>query len=465
MSEDGLKLNKKNPSNKERGPNDDEGRHGFTVARGLELGALAIAAAIFVMVPVVLDPSKILVNADVAYYPLKLEVLMGLSAALLVAVLGVVVLRRKPFLRVPVLIPALAFLGVSALSTLFSDNPWYSLFGDRYDGLLSLAGGVLLFYALTRVLNSPLRVRIFLAAGVATAVLVSVFGISQKYGLDMISGWEAPWSVNLIERSFSTVGNPITLAAYLTLMMGAAAALCFKAGSWAGRAPWLFALAVIGACWLYTDTRGAMLGVGVALPVILSMGLRRMGTVRPLLAPLAALLAGMAAAIVAAAAAVGNLALHALLAAILAACLALIAGMGLWLFQRGKRKARLLLVPLAILIVAGIAAAAYGNSTLPDRLTTSLASDPDVQVRLLSWRDAIPMILERPLLGHGPDNFAAPFLPHISEDLAAVSTGRIDKAHNDFLQVAATTGLLGSPPTSGSSSPTSATSTGVGGGP
>jgi len=249
--------------------------------------------------------------------------------------------------------------------------------------------------------------------------------------------------VNLIERSFSTVGNPITLAAYLTLMTGAAAALCFKAGSWAGRAPWLFALAVIGACWLYTDTRGAMLGVGVALPVILSVGLRRMGTVRPLLAPLAALLAGMAAAIVAAAAAVGNLALHALLAAILATCLALIAGMGLWLFQRGKRKARLLLVPLAILIVAGIAAAAYGNSTLPDRLTTSLASDPDVQVRLLSWRDAIPMILERPLLGHGPDNFAAPFLPHISEDLAAVSTGRIDKAHNDFLQVAATTGLLG----------------------
>jgi len=192
LSEDGVKLNKKNPSNKKRPPNDGQGRHSSNVARGLELGALAIAAAIFVMVPVVLDPSKILVNADVAYYPLKLEVLMGLSAALLVAVLGVVVLRRKPFLRVPVLIPALAFLGVSALSTLFSDNPWYSLFGDRYDGLLSLAGGVLLFYALTRVLNSPLRVRIFLAAGVAAAVLVSVFGISQKYGLDMISGWGLP---------------------------------------------------------------------------------------------------------------------------------------------------------------------------------------------------------------------------------------------------------------------------------
>ena len=69
---------------------------------------------------------------------------MGLSAALLVAVLGVVVLRRES-LGVPVLMPALAFLGASTSSALFSEDPWHSLFGDRYEGLLSLAAGVLLF--------------------------------------------------------------------------------------------------------------------------------------------------------------------------------------------------------------------------------------------------------------------------------------------------------------------------------
>ncbi|MDQ4083662.1 MAG: hypothetical protein M3117_04610, partial [Actinomycetota bacterium] len=184
-----------------------------TTAQGIELGTVAIAVAIVVLVPVALDTSVLLYASQEAYEPHKFEVFMGCSAALLVAVLGVVVLRREP-LKVPVLIPALAFLGVSALSALFSEDPWHSLFGDRYAGLLSLAAGVLLFYAVARVLNSPLRVRIFLAAGVTAAVLVSIFGISQKYGLDPISGWGVPWYTDR-GRPFSTLGNPLFLAAYL----------------------------------------------------------------------------------------------------------------------------------------------------------------------------------------------------------------------------------------------------------
>lgn len=93
-----------------------------------------------------------------------------------------------------------------------------------------MAAGVLLFYAAARTLNSPLRVRIFLAAGVAAAVLVSAFGILQQYGLDLISGWGLPLN-RTGPRPISTVGNAITLAAYLTLMTGAAAALCFETNS------------------------------------------------------------------------------------------------------------------------------------------------------------------------------------------------------------------------------------------
>ena len=101
-------------------------------ARGLELGVVAVAIAIVVLVPVVLDLNLILLDPGSAYHTFKFKVLMGFSAILLVAVLGVLVLRRGKPLGVPVLIPALAFLGVSALSALFSEVPWYSLFGDRY---------------------------------------------------------------------------------------------------------------------------------------------------------------------------------------------------------------------------------------------------------------------------------------------------------------------------------------------
>ncbi|PLS83089.1 MAG: hypothetical protein CYG60_22735, partial [Actinobacteria bacterium] len=164
------------------------------MARGLELGAVAIAIAIVVLIPTVLNPNTIMFNPNEAYWPLKFKTLMGFSAVLLVTTLSVVVLRRgrESLIRVPVLIPALAFLGVSTLSALFSENPSHSLFGDRYEGLLSLAAYVLLFYAVARCLDSPLRVRVFLAVGVTTAVLVSLYGIFQKYGLDMISGWGNP---------------------------------------------------------------------------------------------------------------------------------------------------------------------------------------------------------------------------------------------------------------------------------
>jgi O-antigen ligase len=71
--------------------------------------------------------------------------------------------------------------------------------------------------------------------------------------------------------------------------------------------------------------------------------------------------------------------------------------------------------------------------------------DLSITTRLLMWRDTVPVILERPLLGHGPDNFAEPFERHEGEDLRAFFPGgeTIDKAHNELLQVAATTGLLG----------------------
>ncbi len=419
------------------------------VAHKLGLLCVAIAMAIFVLVPVVLDPVAVRINPIEAYYPTKFDVLMWLSVALLLVVLlGSVVLRRKP-LVVPVLTPALAFLGVSALSTLFSENPMHSLFGDRDEGLLSLAAGILLFYAVARGLSSPVRARMFLAAGATAAVLISVYGISQNYGFDPISGWLVSWYTD-IGRPWATVGNPITLASYLTLMAGATAALCFKANSLTERAPWLLALAVIGACWIYTETRGAMLGVVAALPVVLWAAHRRMGTVRPLQVPLAVLMLAVIAAIMASAA-FGNLSLSSSVTTFLAAYLILI-GVVLWLSDLRPGVVGPALAALAVLtaVVAAVAVVVVSsNMDLLDRTTVGREGGLSSQVRLNIWHDTIPMILERPLLGHGPDNFAQPFRSYMGEELKATITNnsgevsKVDRVHSDFLQVAATTGLLG----------------------
>ena len=432
-------------------PNKGLGRAAVTRWLGL-LGIIAATAAV-VLVPVVMDPSMLSTDSTRAYYQPELRALLATSVVLVVAVLGGLFVSRVP-VGVPVLVPALALLGVSALSTLFSARPMHSLYGDRGEGLLSLAAEILLFYALARGLTSASRVRLFLAAAVSAAAVVSVLGIAQNYGVDPISGWGAAPFTDF-GRSFSTVGNPLTLAAYLTLMMGAGTASWLGADSRARRVAWLLALAAIAACWIYAESRGAVLGVGVALPVVLLAVRRRMGTVLPLMIP-AAVLVGAAAVAVAVSKASGFSTLSLRLSAVLLAYLALI-GVFTWLLERGSTWLALLF-PLGVLAAGGITvfAAAYPESIsfadlglLRINARAPQAGDVSLQTRLHTWRDTIPMILDRPLLGYGPDNYGESLRPYMSEELKALisdSEGNVrilNRAHSHLLQIAATTGLLG----------------------
>jgi O-antigen ligase len=363
-----------------------------SATRRLGIWAAALSLPIIVLVPTIFDPTVVYLNPQTAFYPVKFGVLMRLSVPLLVAILGFVLLQRKR-LGVPLLIPALSLLVVSALSALLSRDAWHSLVGDRYDGLLTLGASVLLFYATARSLDSWARVRVLLVAVATTATIVSAYGVAQKYGLDPVLGWGIPWYDGTL-RAFSTLGNPIQLASYLTLAMGATIALYFLTEARWEKTLWMAVLALIGACWLYAEVRGAMLGVAVALPILLWLSYRRMGMVRPLLVPLGVLVATM--------------------------------------------------------MVATMAVSVFATPGSPGAERTSEEKSLSVLIRLQIWRDAVPVILERPFLGHGPDNFATPFERHEGEDLEEAlfnqGTGKpdtVDKAHNELLQLTATTGLLG----------------------
>jgi hypothetical protein len=378
-------------------------------SRRLRVYVIIIATAVFVVVPLAINPAAAILFALEGIYPIKFKLLVALSAVLIVAVVGASLSGAKP-LRVPVLIPALAFTGISTVSTLLSGKIVHCLIGEemRYDGLLSLACGVLLFYALARFLESWAAVRTVLAVAVCAAVIISVYGILQTFDLDPFTRWDISWPTvdpatthvlpPQIEtgRATSTIGYPISLAAYLTLMTGAALALYFKTDARWERGIWLAAVALMGACWLYTYTRGAMLGCVLAVPIVAFLAYRRLGSVRPLLLPLAAILVGI-------------------------------------IFAH-------LLNPQSMDIFGRI-----GQTNLAPTLEEiPEGGDLSVTTRLLMWRDTIPVIAERPLLGHGPDNFIEPFKKHEGADLRAFDPGRaVDKAHNEFLQVAATTGLLG----------------------
>lgn len=215
-------------------------------ARRLALWTVALAIMVFALVPLAFNPNAVILYIPAAFYLIKFKLLMYLSVALLAAVIGVTALGAG-FDRVPVLLPALIFLGISTLSTLFSGDMVHSLVGEpnRYDGLLTLAAGVLLFYAAARFLDSWAKVRVFLVAGVTSAVIISIYGILQHFGLDPIPGWGIPWYEG--SRAFSTLGWALWLAAYLTLMMGATTALYFLSDTRRERWMWLAALGIMAA--------------------------------------------------------------------------------------------------------------------------------------------------------------------------------------------------------------------------
>ncbi len=438
------------------------------IAQAFGLCAIALCLIpIIVLVPIAINPGLYVPNMLISFYAPKFWVFMVLSAPLLMAVMVVMFLDRRR-LVVPVLVPALAFLGAAVVSTVFSGSPAYSLLGDRYEGLFALAAEILLFYAAVRFLDSWARVKVFLRVGVATATLISIYGIAQQFFLDPISDLGIPWFSG--DRSASTLGGPVYLAAYLTLMMGAALALYFLSERRWVRGIWLVALALIGACWLYTYTRGAILGVGLALPVVLLLAYLRLRSIRPLLLPIAVLVVAMLVAQLATprATSLANLfgsvnifsanALYVSGAVLGAGVLAVV----LWLAYRRVGSFKPLLLPLAgVAVIALVAfflsplAAGFiggidevGTQGSPQQSAEIPQEDREGSVasRFWIWRDTITMTLDRPLLGFGPDNFLYPFDPYQGDDLRAfLAPNRllVDRAHNELLQIAATTGLLG----------------------
>src|SRR5215207_1774610 len=251
------------PKTTEKNPSD---------ASGISAAAVTIlATTMFALIPLFVNPHNPGYFPDEGFISPKFGLLLRLSGLLLLA-MTVTWLSGAKLKRVPVLLPTAVFLATSALSTASSEDVYLSLVGQEAyrDGLLTLAAGVFLFYAAARFLDSWLKVRFFLTIGVISTVLVAIYGILQRFGFGTLSNFDtvSP-AFEASSRVFSTVGNPIYLAAYLTLMMGCTTALYFTAVARWERVLWLSVLAALGACWLYTYTRGAMLGAGVSVPVVL----------------------------------------------------------------------------------------------------------------------------------------------------------------------------------------------------
>ncbi len=111
-----------------------------------------------------------------------------------------------------------------------------------------------------------------------------------------------------------------------------------------------------------------------------------------------------------------------------------------YLGPRRSRVVRLLPVVAGALVALAIALSPIGTRLQP----TALSSDPAVQTRLEIWQTSLHLIAGRPLLGLGPDNFAAAFPGARSEQSELIAPGELETSTHDWLLYYATSaGLAG----------------------
>lgn len=327
-------------------------------------------------------------------YPfIKMRAFLGLT---LLAAGSAVLLRtrgrrEKSVLDGPLLIYAIAI----AIATIFSVNPLVSFVGryNRYEGFLTLSGYLTVAALTARYMRRKAQIRRWIAGLFAGSILVMGYAIAQYFGLEIIPNLETGG------RSFATMGNPDFLAMYLVIVqsMATAAYLYRSRPSWNAV---LWSVAVVSyLTLLMTFSRAAWLGFSFSLITAVLLGWRRLRSDPPV-----------------------------------------------------RRRLAILAISLAVVTVLfewpGGPFARPGLTITTRILSTGEVETSGVAERLWIWYNTLLVIAKRPLIGWGPDtlSFVFPYKPEERYLEFVRRWGRfgiVDRAHNDFLQVAASTGLLG----------------------
>jgi O-antigen ligase/tetratricopeptide (TPR) repeat protein len=309
---------------------------------------------------------------------------IGSAAFLLALCFG----RRKLDLRSePILWSLLAFLAGISLSAAFSPAVTHSFFGDfeRMGGVWAWLH-LVLFFLLLRALRDPDWSWV-LNAALVVSLAVSLAAIAQHTPL------ASEVHLAVVAASSSTVGNSGILAAYL--LMGIALAGYLATGT-RHRRLYLAAGAVNLLALVFAENRSSVIGL-----------------------VLGAIVGGLIFA------AIGTASKKKWMALAVAGTVAVLVGGTSAGIRAYPTSAFTLHVPTVLRRLA---------------LTNPAGSD---QSRTMQWRAAIDGFKDRPILGYGLENHNLVWSRHFDPSIYRYDTDIYDRTHNQFLEMFATTGLVG----------------------
>ena len=367
-----------------------EGASQGSVARALVLGAILLSAGVAPLLP---PPGWKVDALLLAGLLLILAVYLGLRAG-------------QRLGRSSLDLPVGAFLLAGVLATIWSVNPFTSFFPSTSRGEGLLTSAIYLALALAAARLTRREVDIVVTAILIGGALVGVIAMGQYFGVDLVAragygpatyeqyyGLVAPASPGAAPplygvRSYGTLGNPVFLGGYMVLLLPLAIGAAASGRRWWGSAA---AATLVFAALIAAQTRAAWIAAAAAVAVLL------------LLLP----------------------------------------------------KSRVIYRRLAVLGVVFIAAAVImtlanpqpgARASLRSRVASTFdAQDASLQLRFYLWRETVPLILRRPVLGWGFSALLGRFPVGTPEYVRwfGYHITAFDSPHNELLQIAFSAGLMG----------------------
>jgi len=306
-------------------------------------------------------------------------------------------------------LPALLLSIVYILTTITSIAPRLSLWGSyhRMQGTYTTLSYIVIFFVILHSLRHRRQLHRLITVILLTSLPISLYGLMQHYGLDLIAWTDIGERVTV--RAISTMGNPIFVAAYLIMIVPLTIGRLMQLSSTIRRGKRATSLYVLSGCYacllviqllciIFTQSRGPLLGL---------MG--------------------------------GTFFFFLLLAA-------------------SRRKKGFALAVLGVTIIVGLFLITLN---LPDTPFESIRKMPylgrlsgildlesrTAQQRILAWEGTVNLITASPgraLIGYGPETMIAALSPYLPPALASLKPGEtFDRSHNETLDTLATTGFIG----------------------
>ncbi|MDH7480586.1 MAG: O-antigen ligase family protein [Armatimonadota bacterium] len=304
---------------------------------------------------------------------------LGLLAIAVVILVGLISKKSLKIKWTPLDFVILAFLVWNIVSALNAEYQW----ATRPEAI-RIFSHVFVYFLCSRYLGESDKIRNTFSILALSSVIPCIYAIIQRFGLDPIM-----WAYPSYERVLASFGNPTYFAAYLVLVIPITLLLYLDEENALRRWGLLVLAGMQLACLLWTYSRGPWFGLLLALAI--GFGL-------PILL-----------------------------------------GTRGFTFKDAKK------VGVGVAVLLGITVLVSINGGIFERAKTSLdTKDLSNIQRVLQWRAGYRVFLEHPIIGVGPGALKVYMPEKLTPSFfyTGIATAS-EHAHNEFIEVAAETGIIG----------------------